>query len=247
MNKLYIGTSGYIYKDWKEKFYPTSIPQKNWLSYYSTQFSTVEINASFYKTLSVNTYQKWREQVGEDFKFVLKGPRFITHMKKIKDVDDSIELFFGNATALSETFKITLWQFPKFFTLLNDRDERIERLSRFLSLLPTNIKQVFEFRHESWFIKEVFSLLNKHDAGFVINDSPEFPSVEKVTGNIVYIRFHGPGKLYSTSYSQEQLKLWTRKIKKYLKNYDVYWYFNNDVSGYAIQNAQELKVLLLKA
>ena len=222
MKKLYIGTSGYNYKEWKKRFYPEKLPQTQWLSYYSEHFSTVELNATFYGSFSLKTYEKWRDMVPEDFHFTIKGSRFITHIRRIKDVGDSVGRLFESAAGLEEKLKIVLWQFPRSFSLIKDKDMKIQRFERFLFLLSQpsltrtkDIKQVFEFRHDSWFVDEVFALLDTYKAGFVINDSPAFPSVEKVTGGVVYIRFHGPGKLYATSYNDEQLKVWAGKIKKY--------------------------------
>jgi uncharacterized protein YecE (DUF72 family) len=242
VKSIFIGTSGYNYKDWKNIFYPQHLSQKEWLSFYSKHFSTIEINATFYGSFSKSIYQKWASQVGEDFRFAIKGSRFITHIKKLRDVEDSLQLFFDGVEGLGEKLSVVLWQFPNNFRL--DKEEKIERIEKFFLLLPKQIQHVCEFRHESWFTQSVFTLLNKHKIGFVINDSSVFPTKEVVTGDIVYIRFHGPQALYRSSYTDHQLSLWAKKIKKYHGKYPVYCYFNNDFNGIGIENANRLIKLL---
>ncbi len=241
MNKLFIGTSGYIYKDWVDKFYPKDLTQKEYLSFYAKYFTTVEINATFYRSFPKTVFEKWQEQTPEDFCFTIKGSRFITHVKRLKDIDDSIVLFFENASGLLHKLGVVLWQFPKSFVYTS---ETKERFIHFLALLPTSSRQVVELRHVSWFTEEVYGMLSQHNIGFVINDTSAFPAKDVITSDVAYIRFHGPTRLYASSYSREQLNEWASAIKTYLKKYDVYCYFNNDISGYAIENALSLKRLI---
>lgn len=243
MKDVFIGTSGYVYRDWKGVFYPEDLTQKQWLSYYAEHFSSVEINATFYGSFSYETFRNWSDQVGYDFTFTLKGTRYVTHVKRLKDPGEPIERFFSSATGLGTKLSCILWQFPGNF---HANDETYARLETFLKLLPQDIRQAIEFRHTSWFTDTVFTLLNKYGVGFVINDSSRFPAYETVTGDFAYLRFHGPGKLYASSYSTEELKSWAGKIKKYRKKYDVYCYFNNDYYGYAIENAKTLRELVEK-
>jgi uncharacterized protein YecE (DUF72 family) len=238
MRRALIGTSGYNYRDWKGKFYPEKLPQKGWLSFYAKHFSTVEINATFYGSFKRTTFEKWASQTPHDFAFTLKGTRFLTHIKRLKDPEEPIDRFFSEAKGLGEKFNCCLWQFPKNFTY---KDETAERLRYFLKLLPIDVRQVFEFRNTSWFRDEVFRLLNTHHAGFVMNDSSVYPENAMVTDSIVYIRFHGPGKLYASSYTDEQLQEWADKIRGYLKRYDVYCYFNNDYGARAIVDSEKLQ------
>lgn len=240
MKDLYIGTSGYNYKGWKDLFYK-GIPQKRWLEFYSSNFNTVEINSTFYGSIKRKTFENWKNITPADFIFTLKGSRFITHVKRLNNVKDSIGRFFNEAQGLGEKFKVTLWQFPGNFV---NKEENFLKLQKFISFLPKNKKQTFEFRHNSWFKQEIFDLLNKEKMGFVINDSPNFPSTEKITGSFAYIRFHGPSSLYSSKYSDSQLNEWSKKIREYLEKYEVYCYFNNDINAYAVQNASKLKLFL---
>jgi uncharacterized protein YecE (DUF72 family) len=238
MKQLFVGTSGYNYKDWKGKFYPENLSQKQWLAYYAERFETVEINATFYGSFKRMTFENWASQTPENFAFTLKGTRFLTHIKRLKDPKEPIERFFTEAEGLGKKFNCCLWQFPKNFKL---KAEEFGRVENFLKLLPKDIKQVFEFRDDSWFNEEVFVLLNNYHAGFVMNDSSVYPEIEKVTDSIVYIRFHGPGALYASSYSDKQLKEWAERIRGYLKKFDVYCYFNNDYGARAIADAEKLK------
>jgi uncharacterized protein YecE (DUF72 family) len=241
MGTVFIGTSGYVYRDWKGIFYPEKLAQRQWLHYYSEHFKTVEINATFYGSFKPETYRKWGEQVGEDFSFTIKGTRYVTHVNRLKYPEELLTRFFEQASGLGDCLSCILWQFPGSFHFT---EETIARLETFLKLLPQHYRQAIEFRHASWFTETVFTLLDRYRAGFVINDSPAFPAREKITGDFVYIRFHGPGQLYASKYTEAAMVEWARKIGEYRKNYDVYCYFNNDYYGYAIENAKRLRFLL---
>ena len=241
MNRIWVGTSGYNYRDWRGDFYPKDTPVKDWLSYYSTKFKTVEINATFYGSFKEATYAKWADQVPPDFIFTIKGPRFITHIQRIKNPESSIKRFFAAAKGLGDKLGVVLWQFAPNF---HNNGENFARLGDFLIKLPKETPQVFEFRHESWFDGKIYDLLDRAQAGIVISQNSYFPSEEVVVGGICYIRFHGPTSLYSSPYSTKQLKDWAIKIRKWAKNNEVYCYFNNDAGGYAFRNATELSTIL---
>ena len=241
MGKIWVGTSGFNYKHWKNIFYPEGLPQTKWLAFYAEHFKTLEINATFYGSFKESTYKKWADTVPNDFCFAIKGPRFITHIKRVEGVEDSIEKFFDSANGLDKKLAVVLWQFPPSFK--NSEENKI-RLEKFLDLLPKNNSHVFELRHKTWFSKETFNLLDSKKSGIVISESDRFPSEDKVTGGICYIRFHGPTSLYSSPYSNEQLEEWAGKIKNWAKNADVYCYFNNDSGGHAFRNAAEFRKLL---
>ena len=241
MHALYVGTSGYNFKHWRGIFYPKGVAEKDWLAFYGGHLATVEINATFYGRFKRETFEAWAREVGQDFAFTLKGSRYITHVKRLNDPEEPIERFFTPAQGLGKHFSCALWQFPR---TLHCNDETWARLEAFLQLLPRGIRQAFEFRHDSWFTDAVLALLDRHGAGFVINDSPHLPSFEAVTGDFAYIRLHGPQRLYASSYSGEQLEAWAGKIRRYLDDLDVYCYFNNDYHGFAIRNAETLLALL---
>lgn len=242
MDNCWIGTSGFSYTDWKEVFYPRGLSQKKWLSYYSQHYNTVEINATFYRYFARTVFARWSDETPEEFRFTLKGPRDITHVKRLEDIHEELTCFLDSIQDLKPKIALLLWQFPPSF-----KYDSKEKLVQFIERLPVEVKHVFEFRHDSWFNEDVYSLLNKHDAGFVINDSSRFPMIEIITGDFVYMRFHGPKQLYASLYTIEALQLWTEKIQGWLKQYDVYIYFNNDYGGRALQNSMELRKLIADA
>lgn len=239
--KILIGTSGYNYKDWRGKFYPEKLAQKNWLQFYAENFSVLEVNATFYRFFPKKVFENWHDKTPRDFKFVIKGPRMITHMKKLVDVDESLENFLESIEGLGSKLAIILWQFPANFK--ND-PHNSGKLERFLKILPSNIPQAVELRHSSWFNQDTITLLEDYKISFIINDTPTFDTAEIITGPLVYIRFHGPQGLYASSYSDKQLKTWSEKIKNFSKTKDVFCFFNNDVSGYAIENAKKLEAFV---
>jgi uncharacterized protein YecE (DUF72 family) len=241
MSKLFIGTSGFNYKDWRTIFYPKGLPENRWLAFYAQRFNTVEVNATFYRHFARDVLVKWRDSTHDDFCFTLKGPRTITHVKRLQDINAELGRFLDSAQGLQQKLSVILWQFPPSFKY----ETMHERLAEFLALLPIGIRQAFEFRDKSWFKDELYALLNRHNAGFVINDSSRFPATEAVTGDFMYVRFHGPGRLYASSYSTEQLSTWADKIRSRLDSHDVYCYFNNDFGGRALRNAVELRDLIV--
>lgn len=253
MSKIYIGTSGYSYPHWQDVFYPSDLSQSKWLEFYTQYFNTVELNVTFYRLPQESAFKTWHQKTPDDFIFSIKGSRFITHVKKLKDVEESLKLFLDRCSILEEELGVILWQFPPNFKLaIGDKESgiRIERIEKFLKLLISyrlslNARYAFEFRHESWFCQEVYDLLKQYNCALVIADSPSWPAVEEITANFVYIRFHGGQELYGSNYSQKELKNWAEKIKVWSKQgLDVYCYFNNDAYGYAIENAKMLKRLI---
>jgi uncharacterized protein YecE (DUF72 family) len=244
VGRVLVGTSGYSYDDWRGRFYPQGLSKRIWLSFYARQFETVEINASFYRNFSREVFAKWRQETGDTFAFAIKGPRRITHVKRLKTVQEDLKAFFAAASGLEEKLAVVLWQFPGSFKF---NPQTVARLRDFLALLPTEICAACEFRDTSWFAAEVYDLLREYRTGWVINDSSQFPSQEIVTGDPVYIRFHGPGALYASAYSIDELNAWAAKIIQYRCSHEVCCYFNNDVNGYAVENALQLRGLLTRS
>ena len=248
MPTIYIGTSGWVYGHWEGIFYPEDLPSKDKLKYFSKHFKTAEINYSFYHLPRPSTYQKWYSETPADFIFAIKASRFITHIKRLYGVKETWQQFLENALHLKEKLGPFLFQFPPSFRATN---ENFERLEIFLKDITKNLRQIkataiilryaFEFRHESWFNEKIYNLLKKHNVAWVIADSPSYPKAEEVTTDFVYIRLHGPKVLFASKYTEKELSSLAQKIKKWLKqNLDVYAYFNNDFSGYAIENARTL-------
>ncbi len=237
--KLYIGTSGWSYKHWREVFYPEDLPQSRWLEFYARNFLTVEINSSFYRLPRKETFESWRRKTPKGFIFAVKASHYITHVKKLKDAGEAWERFFENALALDEKLGPILFQFPANW------HKNAERLAGFLSILPDGYRYAFEFRDGSWFNGDIYSLLEKKGAALVIADSPQWPSVLEITAPFTFIRMHGGRILYASNYSTKELSWWAQKVAGYLnRQLDVHVYFNNDAYGYAVKNALQLKELI---
>lgn len=240
-SKLHIGTSGWTYKHWRETFYPKGFTARRWLEYYAERFNTVEINATFYGLPAETTFDTWRQRVPEGFIYAVKASRLITHNKKLNEAEVALDLFLSRARRLGLRLGPILYQLPPGWHL------DLQRLREFISLLPRDLTHVFEFREQSWFQDSVRRLLEETGMAFCIHDMHDVDCPIWVTSNIVYLRFHGPTSAkYSGSYSTEQLQVWADHIKKFLSDgHEVFAYFNNDIDGYAVRNAEELRSLAL--
>ena len=235
MSKYYIGTSGWVYRHWREVFYPVKLAQSKWLEFYTHHFPTVELNNSFYRLPTEKAFSNWRQTSPEGFIYAVKVSRFITHIKRLKDVEEPVQTFLERARLLEEKLGPLLYQLPP------NMHRNDERLDSFLSLLPKELRHVVEFRHESWLDERVFDMLRQHNVGFCVFDMPGLSCPLLATADFAYIRFHGSSGLYYSCYSDEELEDWARKISELAKGLDaVYIYFNNDAEGYAITNAQTL-------
>lgn len=240
MKKKYnIGCSGFYYKDWVGKFYPEDLNKSKWLEFYAESFDTVEINNSFYRMPKEKTVQGWYDRTPEDFTFTLKGSRYVTHIKRLKDIAESVAYFYHLADILAEKLGCILWQLPP--SLKKD----MERLENFCKTLKPHYKNVIEFRHPSWFDDEVYALLTKYQVAYCIISAPEgLPEDVITTANFAYIRFHGKTYWYNYNYSKEQLLQWKEKMEA-LDVEQVFVYFNNDYNVRAVENGKLLKELLM--
>lgn len=239
MGKLQIGTSGWVYKHWMGIFYPLHLPSNQQLSFYAQNFSTVEINFSFYRLPERSVFEGWREQTPSGFLFAVKGSRYLTHMKKLKDPQEPLSRLMERVEGLQEKLGPILFQFPHTWHL------NLERLQSFLELLQTYGQQrfTFEFRHSSWLIPQVYKLLENAGVALCLPVSPTVPLDVRLTAPWTYIRMH-TGQ-YGVGYSDEELSIWANRIRLFLQQEaDVYIYFNNDPDGYAIHDAQHLCRLL---
>ncbi|MBI4654495.1 MAG: DUF72 domain-containing protein [Nitrospirae bacterium] len=242
MLKCRIGCSGFMYESWGGGFFPSELPQKGWFSFYIKKFDTVELNVTFHRLLKKETLEKWYSETPPDFSFALKGSRFITHVKKLKDVELPLATFFNATAPLMEKLEVVLWQLPP------NLKANLKALGDFIEAIKQyNVRHAFEFRHKSWINQKVFKLLAASNMALCMADWPEFINDLPLTADFVYISRHGEGGSYSTCYTMEQLKADAKRIKAYLKEgKDVYFYFNNDAFGYAPKNALELKTILKK-
>jgi uncharacterized protein YecE (DUF72 family) len=239
--KIHIGTSGWHYKHWLDDvFYPAGTPASRMFEFYAQHFDTVEINNSFYHLPSAKTFDNWRTSSPPGFLFAVKGSRFITHMKKLKDPRASSEKFFLVADRLGRKLGPILFQLPPRWKV------NVERLEEFLETLPKRHKYVIEIRDESWLVPEVYALLRRYKTAFCIHDFADMKIPHKITANFTYIRFHGPTSVkYFGSYSTAQLREWAKRIEDWARRLSaIYIYFNNDPGGEAVRNALELKRLV---
>jgi uncharacterized protein YecE (DUF72 family) len=242
-SKLYIGTSGYSHDDWKGMFYPPQVRAKDYLPFYARHFNCVELNVTFYRLIPPETFLAWHNETPPDFRFVVKGSRYITHIHRLVDFEEPLERYFKNAKPLAEKLLGVLWQFPPSFT----RDEKdMERFTRFVhELTKHECFHSFEFRHPSWFCDQTYDLLRKNNMNLCLAHSAEFTSAPAQTSDFVYLRFHGPKKLYESEYSEEEMEAWAGKTVEWLQHSKfVCAFFNNDYHGFAINNAQQLKKIL---
>jgi len=235
-----IGTSGWHYGHWEGLYYPEKLPKSKWFGHYAKDFDTVEINNTFYQLPKQQTFENWHKQAPKNFLYTVKANRFITHIKRLKDAEETLPRFFERAELLKENLGPVLYQLPPSFH--KDPD----RLHYFLQLLPKQRTAIFEFRHESWFSQDTYDLLDEFGAGFCIHDLSGVPTPRVITGHVIYIRFHGTIGRYDGNYPKATLKNWTEWIKENLEHArGVYAYFNNDANAYAIHNAKTLKEKLL--
>ena len=236
-HKIYIGTSGWSYKHWRGTFYPQEIKVKNHFSYYLQHFNTVEINNSFYRLPSEETFLNWKKIVPDDFTYVIKANRFITHIKKLHDPAVTLAPFMGHVKLLGKKLGPVLFQLPPFMK------SNTVLLEAFLEELPKKFRYVFEFRNPDWYKPEIYDLLKKHNCAFCIYELAGHISPSQITADFVYLRLHGPGNKYQGSYSDETLQSWADECLKWSETKDVFVYFDNDQNGYAAFNALKLREL----
>lgn len=231
----YIGTSGWHYKHWKGPFYPENIKEPEQLAYFVTKIPTVEINNSFYRLPTKETFDNWYAEVPADFKFAVKASRFMTHLKKLKVEKDAVNVLLARASHLKEKLGPILFQLPPKWNI-NE-----ERLAGFLTHLPNDLRFTFEFRNDTWYNDRVYQLLEDSNIAFCIYELAGHQSPTIVTADFVYIRLHGPGDKYQGSYTDKQLSDWAEKCRGWQQEgKDVYVYFDNDQAGFAALNAQSM-------
>ena len=240
MSELRIGCSGWSYKHWKGGvFYPERLKAKDELAWYATRFDTAEINGSFYRLPPETMVDGWRERSPEGFLFAWKASRFITHMKRLLDPIEPLELMFSRTALLGDKLGPILFQLPPS---MQRNDQRLES---FLEVLPPGPRYAFEFRHPSWYDPAVLDLLARHDASLCISDHHHAPAPWERTASWVYVRGHGPGGRYFGRYPEPMLLDWARRIGAWRsEGRDVFCYFDNDPEGAAPRDAQRLKAML---
>ena len=246
MQNLHLGTIGWSYSFWKGNFYPNKTASKDFLAYYASKFSTVEVDSTFYRIPSQQTIANWREQTPDGFSFSLKFPRVITHVKMLKDCQREVGLFLERTKMLKEKLGPLLLQFPPSFGI-----ERLSSLADFLHKLPKTLRYVVEVRDDGFLNDAFYSLLKESNVALAWVDNPFMPSISEVTSDFLYIRWEGDrAKVQGTLGKievdvQENLRLWADKIKPYLnKEMNVFGYFGKYYSGYPPSDINYLSKLL---
>lgn len=239
-SRAYIGTSGWNYDSWRDDFY-CGISRKNWLRYCAERFSGIEVNATFYRLQSQETFRRWRDETPADFRFAIKGNRYLTHNKKLIDPLPTIRIERDRAKSLGEKLAAVVWQLPRPF---RKNMERLQQFARALKSWP-QARHAIEFRHDSWFDDEVAACLRAHRLAVCQSDAADWPLWDTVTTDMVYVRLHGHAVTYASAYNTRELGQWARRIRRWLKqNRHVHVYFDNDALGAAPRNALELIALV---
>ncbi len=238
--QILIGTSGWSYRNWRKLFYPEDCPPKNWLNYYSSIFDTVELNATFYHRFSPLSYQNWFKATPKKFQFVIKLPGYITHQKRLIEVNKLIKQEEKSVKYLKSKFALFLMQLPPRIAY------EPNRLQRALSAFTSPKKVVVEFRNSNWFTEEVREILRKYKAIFCNLDSPDFHISNELTSSTAYIRLHGHDSLFDYNYTTKELRKIGDNSQRLidLGAKQVYIMFNNDMHAYAPRNAEKLKLIL---
>jgi uncharacterized protein YecE (DUF72 family) len=257
-----IGTSGWLYPPWRGVFYPPKLPHRKELAYLSSQLNTVEINGTFYSLQRPESFQSWYRQTPDDFRFAVKGARFITHMKKLNDVETPLANFFASGVlALGDKLGPILWQLPPnlgfnperlahFFQQLprttgeaawlsRRHDERLKDRSFTTALTDQPLRHTLEVRHKSFETPAFPDLLREHAVGLVVADTAgKWPLLRDVTAEFVYVRLHGDVELYASGYTDEALDSWAAEIRTWsAAGLDVHVHFDNDMKVHAPFNA----------
>lgn len=242
MGAIYVGTSGWSYKHWKDTFYPPKTKPSDYLSFYAKHFKVTEINSSFYRLPLATTLESWKAQVPEDFLFCPKMSRFLSHMKKLNDPEEPLERFFRLFEPMKEQMGPVLIQLP---ANAGFKAATVRRFYEILQQYYPEYNFALEVRHESWYSEESLDLMRQYNIAMVIAQSDRFIHRELITAKDIYFRFHGPAELYASSYSAETLKGYAAKFKNWAEDGHRVWvFFNNDVNVHAIHNAKELISLL---
>jgi uncharacterized protein YecE (DUF72 family) len=237
---IFVGTSGWTYDHWKGRFYPQGLPKSHWFEYYASRFSSVEVNATFYRTFKDQTYHTWRERAPQRFGYVLKVPQLITHRKYLVDVDQDIKGFCQSCALLGDKFEMVLLQ------VAPNMPYHPGHLQKALAAFPDPHRVAVEFRRSEWLNPEIMAVLRAMGVAICNVDSPQQSIPDYLTSNRAYLRLHGRQRWYSYNYSSEELREIARLALNLVERgaERIYIFFNNDYEGYAPANAIALKGIL---
>jgi uncharacterized protein YecE (DUF72 family) len=234
MARIWFGTSGFSYKEWRPIFYPDGLPEKQFLQHYSGRLNSVEIDYTFYRMPSQKTIDGWKSATPADFKFTIKASQQITHRQRLKIPSEALDYFVTVVAGLDERLGTVLFQLPPFFRC------DVAKLEAFLSVLPRGLKSTFEFRHESWFIPDIYALLRKHEAALCIHDADDHTTPLELTSGFTYVR------LRRSEYDADQRRQWQDRLRTWADNgIEVFAYIkhedNPNAPLIALEFAEDLK------
>lgn len=238
--RLHVGTSGYVYKDWRGILYPPGVACSRWLGRYAEAFSTLELNATFYRLPTPGSAERWRDCTPPSFLFAAKGSRFLTHMKRLKDTELGLRRYYERVGPLADKLAVVLWQLPP------QMKPDVGRLDAFLAAQPAGPRQAVEFRNEAWYTREVCDCLDRRGAAFCEHDLVGLRP-PRLTGGFRYVRFHGTDETrkYHGRYGAERLRPYARSLARWRDGGGTaFVYFNNDWEGAALYDARELSAQL---
>jgi uncharacterized protein YecE (DUF72 family) len=229
---VWLGTSGWQYRHWRERFYPKSVPQRAWLEYYAERFDTVEVNNAFYRLPERSTFEAWRDRTPPGFIVTVKASRFLTHIKRLREPAEPVARLMDRAAGLGHRLGPVLLQLPPDFRC------DLGRLDETLAEFPIGVRVAVEPRHDSWYTDDLADLLRRHNAAFCLADTPARRSPNWRTSDWGYLRFHEGRASPRPCYGRSALRRWAERLAaQWAPEDDVFTYFNNDPEGCAIRDA----------
>ena len=242
MNSLVrVGTSGWDYRHWAGRFYPRGVPRERWLEFYAREFDTVELNNSFYRLPRADAFTEWARRVPDGFAFAVKASRYLTHVRRLREPTEPLDRLWSRARCLGEHLGPVLYQLPPRWRPNPDR------LARFLEALPDGYPQAIEIRDRRWYGRWLVNPLESAGVSLCLHDMPGSAPRPEPIGPFVYVRFHGSGARYGGRYTSQRLTAWAARMAGWVASGSPVWaYFNNDIDGHAIRDADRLRSMLMR-
>lgn len=239
--RAWIGTSGFEYAHWRGGFYGPNLPRTRWLEFYAQRFDTVELNATFYRLPGAETFERWAGRVPADFRFAVKASRYLTHIRRLREPGEPLDRLWTRASRLGERFGPVLYQLPPRWK------PNPGRLDGFLAAVPQSHAQAIEIRDARWYRGDILGLLERGGVALCLHDMPGSATEPRPVGPFVYVRFHGSGERYGGAYPHQRLRAWADRIAGWTAaGLPVWAYFNNDLGGHAVRDAERLRDLVAR-
>ena len=234
-----IGTSGWEYPHWVGSFYPRDLARERRLEFYADRFDTVELNNSFYRLPDAEVFSRWAKRVPQRFAFAVKASRYLTHVRRLREPDEPLRRLWSRADRLGNHLGPMLYQLPPRWR------PNYDRLAAFLASIPRERLQAIEIRDRRWYGPQLTGMLADASVALCLHDMPESSSAPVRVGPFLYVRFHGAGERYGGVYSAQRLTAWAARMAVWSEQGSPVWaYFNNDIGGHAIRDADRLRSLL---